>query len=175
MSPRYYVLNVRIQSKHGFYCRVDFNKWLWYFGNIYLSWSFLRHSLALLLLHRPTFSYRDLLRNLFFNNIAFGDIYFLANIFGNWFCNRWTLLSGDLFANIPVHIDGYFLFNLNAFLTWNYDAFWNLFAFLSFLAIRRILNNWRIRIIRITCVMIKAIPCVYRTISTIIHSDNCFG
>ena len=142
---------------------------------MYLSWSCLRHSLALLLLHRPTLSYRDLLRNLFFNNIAFGDIYFLANIFGNWLCNRWTCLFGNLSANIPVHIDGYFLFNLNAFLTWNYDAFWNLFAFLSFLAIRRILNNWRVRIIRITCAIIKAFPCVYRTISTIIHSGNCFG
>ena len=135
---------------------------------MYLSWSCLKHSLALLLLHRPTFSYRDLLRNLFFNNIAFGNIYFLARIFGNWFCNRWTLLFGDLFADIPVHIYGYFLFNLSAFLTWNYDAFWNLLANLSFLAVRRILNeNWRIRIIRITFVMIKAIPCVYRTISTI--------
>ena len=175
MSPRYYVLNVRIQSKHGFYCRVDFNKWLWYFGNIYLSWSFLRHSLALLLLHRPTFSYRDLLRNLFFNNVAFGNIYFLTNIFGNWLCDRWTLLFGDLSANIPVHIYGYFLFNLNAFLTWNYDTFWNLLADLFFLAIRRILNNWRVRIIRITCAIIKAFPCVYRTISTIIYSDNCFG
>ena len=108
---------------------------------MYLSWSCLRHSLALLLLHRPTFSYRDLLRNLFFNNIAFGNIYFLTNIFGNWFCDRWTLLFGNLFANIPVHIYGYFLFNLNAFLTWNCDAFWNLLANLSFLAVRRILNG----------------------------------
>ena len=147
-----------------------------YFGNIYLSWSFLRHSLALLLLHSPTFSCWDLLRNLFFNNIAFGNIYFLAKIFGNWFCSQWTLLFGDFFVNIPGHIYGYFLFNLNAFLTWNCDAFWNLLANLSFLAVRRILNeNWRIRIIRITFVMIKAIPCVYRTISTIIHSDNWFG
>ena len=143
-----------------------------YFGNIYLSWSFLRHSLALLLLHSPTFSCWDLLRNLFFNNIAFGNIYFLAKIFGNLFCNRWTLLLGDLVANISVYIYGYLLFNLSAFLTWNCDAFWNLFANLSFLAIGRILNNWRIRIITNTCAIVKALPCVYRTISTIIHSGN---
>ena len=153
---------MRILSKLGFYCRVDHNTALLIssgygilLGNMYLSWSFLRHSLAFHLFHLPTFFCWDLLRNLFFNIITFGNIYFLAKIFGNWFCNRWTFLFGDLFANIPVHIYGYFLFNLSAFLTWNYDAFWNLFANLSFLAIRRILNNWRIRIIRIICAIVK--------------------
>ena len=134
---------------------------------MYLSWSCLRHSLALLLLHRPTFSYRDLLRNLFFNNIAFGNIYFLAKIFGNWFCSQWTLLFGDFFVNIPGHIYGYFLFNLNAFLTWNCDAFWNLLANLSFLAVRRILNGTKkisssnqLTIPRTLLIAISVIGCV---------------